>query len=181
MKQATWAGLFFLFSFSSAPATADKEASSLSKREQCIDEAYDSQGAREAEELGGRFGLEEYVVEVCGFRPVIETHRKISLTTEDCATVYSWSKDGLCDMADLSWPGSVILRALDPRAFDVGRFAKRCELNNARQRHEGFSTFRKHVCVSSVHDDAGKRPLQMRRHAAGSASVSQAGVHGPGV
>lgn len=158
MKRLFSTGLSFLFTCLPTPAfPADKDPSPSVKREKCIDQAYDSPGAKQAEELGGRLGVEEYLIEACGFRPVVETGHNISLTTEDCATVYSWSKDGLCDTYRLSWGDSVMLKALDPRAFDVDRFAKRCERNHARQRHESFSAFQQHVCTAGVRHKANKR------------------------
>ena len=157
MKRAPWTGLSLLLACLSVPAFgADKDASPGTKREKCIDEALGSPGMRQAEELGGRLGVEEYLIETCGFRPVVETDRQISLTTEDCATVYSWSKDGLCDTYNLSWGDNVMRKALDPRAFDFDKFVKRCELNNAGQRHERFSTFKKHVCTARVHHQSKK-------------------------
>jgi len=158
MKQVLLTGLSFLFACLSMPAfAAPKDAAPGAQREKCIDEAYDSQGAKQAEELGGRLGVEEYLIEVCGFRPVVRSGRHISLTAEDCATVYRWSKDGLCDTYRLSWGDSVILKALDPRAFDVDKFARQCELNKARQRHASLSAFKQHVCTARMHHAARKR------------------------
>lgn len=158
MMRVLWTGLSLLLGCLSIPAfAADKDAGPSARREKCIDEAHGSPGIRQAEELGGRLGVEEYLIEVCGFRPVVETARQISLTKEDCATVYSWSKDGLCDTYNLSWGDNVMRKALDPRAFDFDKFVKRCELNNARQRHESFSQFKKHVCTAGVPRDVRKR------------------------
>lgn len=69
MKRTFWTGLSLLLACLSVPAFgADKDAGPGTRREKCIDEAYDSEGAKQAEELGGRLGVEEYLIETCGFR-----------------------------------------------------------------------------------------------------------------
>lgn len=141
--------LILLLLMSSAQSFPQSNSDSV-RWDACL-EAISDEELRNAEEIGGRLGREEFLVQKCGFRPTVELpDGRLALTNEDCAHLYAWSEDGECTDAKLATYQSTIVRQLDPRIFSYKEFSKRCEARKTRARPDKFASFRKHICEARV-------------------------------
>lgn len=141
--------LGFMSRFVSGMAATEKPG--LSDWYSCTERAAETDEAKQAEERGGRFGYEEFVIEKCGFRPVSTSKNgRIALSVEDCETLYRWSKRGDCDPKDFSSSQAVVVKQLNPKVFNLKKFSEWCNATNLADKGEDFSTFSLQVCQTSA-------------------------------
>jgi hypothetical protein len=116
----------------------------------CRETAYFSEEAKRAEYEGGKTGVEDFLVEKCGFRPVVgPMNGKLSLYDGDCAQLFEWSNEGDCDPL-----GAVVkilfVRNLDPRVFNELKYSERCLRRRSAEGVDDYSAFREQICEAPV-------------------------------
>lgn len=117
------------------------------KWEQCL-EQIPNEDLSEAEERGGKLYVNEYLIDRCGFRPVV-THPNgnKSLRKEDCNQLFEWLQDGTCAADDMAEVQKAILKQLDPAAFNEKQYFKVCTaINAAGAKPIGRTSFGRKVC-----------------------------------
>lgn len=132
---------------------ADVPRMDLASWNSCLKAASESDEATNAEEIGGKVGYHEFLVEKCGFRPIVRMpNGKIALSDEDCATLYQWIEDGACmpDEFSFSTNQSLIAKQLNNRIFSFEKFAVMCKARDSKNSPDDFSSFRKEMCESAV-------------------------------
>lgn len=145
-----------MFHFASGMAATEK--SELSGWRSCTDRVAETDEAKQAEERGGRFGYEEFLIEKCGFRPTsTSVSGRVSLSVEDCETLYRWSEEGDCEPKDFSGNQTAIIKQLNPKVFNMKRFSDWCNASHLGNKHENFATFSLHVCQPPAQSKSTKK------------------------
>jgi len=118
---------------------------------QCLQHV-SSEDIRNAEALGGKQYVEEFLIERRGSLPTqVRRDGRRELREEDCAAVLQWAKDGQCVVSDLAEYQTTRMKQLDLRVFHHENYTKACALLSADSGAYGERAFRERVCVAPIH------------------------------
>jgi len=131
---------------------------STQSRDACLREAELSPELREADESGGRMGVQEYFIDRCGARETGRNNEgKRFLSKSDCNELYDWASSGACNENDFSNRQYMIVKELDPKVFQLSRFKAACK--NVQLDKMSKDVFRASVCTEQ---DASKQSKKMK-------------------
>lgn len=116
---------------------------------ECRTAAIKSAEGKQMEYLGGKMGVEEFLLDRCGYRPIVSGAKgRPALSDQDCATLFRWSSEGIC-VPEETWALDMLTRQMDPRVFDRARYLARCDAHRAPG-SDNYAKFREAICESPV-------------------------------
>lgn len=140
----------FLLLFTDVANAAQRHSHDRAEWDACADAAYGSDEAREAEYIGGKIVVEDFLVGRCGYRPVVaRPEGRLELYDSDCAEMFKWSSRGDC-VAEDTVAIELSVRELDPRVFDRTKYKQRCERYQSTGRTDDYRSFRDEVCSARL-------------------------------
>ena len=126
--------------------------------ELCLQKANGSSAATKAEDAGGRLGLEEYLIESCGFRPVRHgDDGRSRLLDSDCDQLFRWAEQGACNVEEFAGYQVNFLKQLDSNVFSRSSYERACSALNSTTRPIQRTEFEERVCLNSSPKHKAKR------------------------